>query len=77
MTGPKGLFETLRALVRGQLQRQAGYAIAVTEALAILDKERPAAAAWWRQNAPHLCKPGKAFVFSDFCCQVEPDDGAA
>jgi hypothetical protein len=35
----------------------------VLDALSELERERPLEAAWWRQNAAHLCLPGKAFVF--------------
>lgn len=76
LTGPRTLFARLAALVSGRLERKPGYAVSVVEALAALEKSRPDAARWWRENAPHLVRPGKAFVFAAEVCIEESDGGA-
>jgi len=53
------------------LERRSGYAVSVVEAIAALEAANPEAARWWRENAAHLVKPGRAFVFSAEVCVVE------
>jgi hypothetical protein len=72
ITGPKSFFELLLALFTGQLRKRHGYAVAVVEALMALEASHPAAAKWWRENAPQVLMPGKVFVFSAEVCVVEP-----
>jgi len=45
--------------------------VSVVDAIAALEAADPQAAEWWRENAPYLVKPGKAFVFSSEVCVVE------
>ena len=71
LTGPRTLLARLSALFSGKLNRSSGYAVLVLEALAALERARPDAAAWWRQNTPHLVRPGKVFVFAAEVCHVE------
>lgn len=76
LSGPKTLAARLSALWSGRLRRANGYAVSVLEAIAALDATHPEAAKWWREHAPHLVKPGKAFVFSSEVCVVEEDPTA-
>ena len=76
LTGPKDLVARLRALLSGRLERHRGYAVAVADAIAALEARDPAAARWWRENAPQAVRPGRAFVFSSEVCVVETDAGA-
>jgi len=71
LTGPRTLFARLSALWSGRLKREGGYAVSVIEAIAALEAANPGAAKWWRENAPHLIRPGKAFVFASEVCVVE------
>jgi hypothetical protein len=75
LTGPRTLFARLSTLWAGDFRRESGYAVSVIEALAALEAADPAAARWWRENAPHLIRPSKAFVFAAEVCVVE--DGPA
>lgn len=77
LTGPKTIFARVSALLSGRLSRSEGYAVRVTDAIAVLERVRPDAAAWWRENTPHLVRPGKVFVFAAELCQVEEADGAS
>lgn len=56
--------------ITGRIQTRRGFSVSVLDALAVLERERPLEAAWWRQNAPHLCMPGKAFVFDAACGEI-------
>lgn len=63
LSGPKGFASCLVALVTGKLERQSGYAIEAQAAVAALAVSSPEAAEWWRENAPHLLRGKKLFVF--------------
>ena len=76
LTGPKGIFAKLGAIISGRLERKTGYAVAVVEAIAALEAANPEAAKWWRENAPHVFKSGKAFVFASEACAEERDTNA-
>ena len=56
--------------VTGRVRRDGGFAVPVVDALVVLEAARPLEAAWWRQNAAHLCLPGKAFIFDPDCGEV-------
>ncbi len=71
LTGPRTIAARLSALWSGRLGRANGYAVSVVEAIAALEAADPQAAKWWRENAPYLIKPGKAFVFSSEVCVVD------
>ena len=71
LSGPRTLLARLSARWSGRLERRSGYAVSVVEALAALEAANPDAARWWRENAPHLLRPGRAFVFAHEVCVVE------
>ncbi len=73
LTGPRSFVARLSALFSGRFERRQGYAVSVLEAISALDAANPAAARWWRGNAPHLLRPGKAFVFAAEVCVVEDE----
>ena len=75
LTGPKNLFASLLRVFGGQRSFSTGYAVETRAAIDILEKADPRAAAWWRENAPHLLAPWRHFVFAAECCElVVPDD---
>ena len=63
VSGPKTGLSRLAALLTGRLKRESGYRVDTQAAVAILAGRRPEAAAWWRENAPHVLRPGRYFVF--------------
>lgn len=75
LTGPRTLAARLAALWSGRLTRSSGYAVSAVAAIAALEAVHPDAAQWWREHAPHVLKPGKAFVFAAEAC-VEERDGS-
>lgn len=56
--------------ITGRVRRDRGFVVPVLDALAVLERARPLEAGWWRQNAPHLCEPGKTFVFDLACGEL-------
>ncbi|HEX2437218.1 MAG TPA: hypothetical protein VHT71_02840 [Methylomirabilota bacterium] len=73
LSGPKTFLARLVALVTGKLSPKAGYFVEVPAALAVLAERNPRAAAWWRENAPHLVQPRKYFIFPDGVGRVTDD----
>lgn len=60
--GPSSQVEAWWWIFTGRAKRSRGYSVAVLNALAVLEAARPLEAAWWRQNAPHLCLPFENFA---------------
>jgi len=74
LSGPKGFMSSLVAFLLGRYERQSGYVVEVLPALEILGRGSPEAASWWRENASHLVKPKRFFVFHHSVGYVnEPD----
>ena len=62
-SGPRGSMAWLVSLVTGRFKLESGYLVECSAALSVLEAERPDAAAWWKENLPHLFRPGRRFVF--------------
>ena len=58
------------AVVRGQAELIAGYAVEAAPAVGILARVSPEAAAWWRENTPHLIAPQRYLVFHEEVCRI-------
>ena len=58
------------AILRGRAERVAGYAVEAAPAVGILAKASPEAAAWWRENTPHLIAPKRYLVFHEEVCRI-------
>ncbi len=72
LSGPRGLLDQLRWLVRGKYERREGCAVGTMVAADLLEKVNPEAARWWRENAAHLLQPGRHFPFPAQVCREEP-----
>ena len=57
-------------IVRGRAQRISGYAVESIRAVDILSASSPDAAAWWRENTPHLIAPDRYLVFHEEACRI-------
>ena len=69
LTGARSWFGRLWALLRGRVKAGVGYAVNAAEAVGVLERTNPEAAAWWRKNVPHLFDPGRTFVFTASACK--------
>ena len=63
LSGPRGFFSSIGALLAGKLERRSGFLVEARAAIAVLAKSSPEAAAWWHENTPHLLRPKRYFVF--------------
>ena len=70
LTGPRGVFATLWALMQGRLKRESGFPVDVEVAIAALAAKSPAAANWWRKNTPYLFRPKIRFVFQSESAEI-------
>lgn len=67
----RGVLEYCLALVglaTNKLETWDGYFVDVNAAVAILATRHPEAAAWWRENVPHLM--GGKFMFDAAACRL-------
>ena len=58
------------AVVCGQAELIAGYAVEAAPAVGIRARVSPEAAAWWRENTPHLIAPQRYLVFHEEVCRI-------
>jgi len=63
LTSPRGLIARLMALLLGRVPYHDGYLVDALTAVAILAEADPKAAAWWRENVPHLMRRNRRFLF--------------
>ena len=70
LTGPKSRLAMLAALLTGKVPVHEGYIVEVGAAISVLEANRPEAATWWKQNAAHMLRPGKKFIFDSSCGYV-------
>src|SRR5437879_7487346 len=63
LSGPRGFFASIAALLAGKLQRRSGFVVETQAAISVLAKSSPEAAAWWQENTPHLLRKKRYFVF--------------
>ena len=69
LSGPRSIAESLIRLLTFRAAFHGGYIVPVLPAVEVLERSDPAAARWWRENTPHLVRPGRFFVFSVECCE--------
>jgi hypothetical protein len=69
LTGPRSIIEGIMNFFAFRFQVQKGFAVPSLNAIEILEKSKPDAARWWRENAPRTIRPHRYFVFSAECCE--------
>jgi hypothetical protein len=67
---PRSVLAQWLAVFRGRAEMIAGYAVEAVPAIGILAHASPEAAAWWRENTPHLIAPRRYLVFHEEVCRV-------
>ncbi len=58
------------AVARGRAEMVGGYAVEALPAVGILGERSPEAAAWWRENTPHLIAPRRYLIFHEEVCRI-------
>jgi hypothetical protein len=77
LTGPKSFLGLVVALLAGRVSSERGYSVLTLAAIDALEKTRPDAAQWWRENTPHLAVARRHFIFAESACAVESLDAPA
>ena len=67
---PRSVLAQWLAVFRGRAEPIAGYAVEALPAIGILAKASPEAAAWLRENTPHLIAPKRYLVFHEEVCRI-------
>ena len=62
---------TVGVLSQKQTEPAVGYAVLAAEALPLLTRHNPEAAAWWQKSAPHTRAPGYLLIFPIEVCETE------
>lgn len=73
LSGPTSWISQLIAVFRGKAERVTGYLVNASEAVEQLAHHSPDAAAWWRENTPHLLDGKRNFLFDADACAFEPE----
>ena len=69
LSGPRSTVQTLIHLFTFRLTVHTGFVVPSLAAIEILERTQPAAARWWRENAPHTVRPRRHFLFPPDCCE--------
>ena len=70
-TGPHGALKQLAFWLLGRANQIAGFPVDANAAVDLLTLTNPAAADWWRSNAPHLLAKKRVLVFDRGACAVD------
>ena len=70
LTMPRSWLGQWLAVARGNAELVAGYAVEALPAVGILGESSPEAAAWWRENTPHLIAPRRYLIFHEEVCRI-------
>lgn len=70
LSSPRSMLAQWLAVFRGRAERVAGYAVEALPAIDILASASPEAAAWWRENTPHLIGPRRYLLFHEEVCRI-------
>jgi hypothetical protein len=75
LSGPRSDLAMLWASLTGSPVTTTGYLTHAAEAIEILGRAKPAAAAWWREQAPKFLRDEAEFLFDAPACQRVSDAG--
>ena len=73
VSGPRTWWQGIVAWLRGRLEAESGFLVAVIPALEVLERTDPDAAAWWKENAAHVVTSSQKFLFRADACRVLKD----
>lgn len=69
LSGPKNIVLDCFLGLIGRAKPIAGYVVAADTAVDCLMEHAPAAAGWWREQAPYLVRKGARFIFDSPACE--------
>jgi hypothetical protein len=70
LSSPHSMLAQWWGVVRGRAERISGYAVEAGSAIDVLATSSPEAAAWWRENAPHVIGPRRQLLFPEHVCRI-------
>lgn len=70
LSGPRGPWRQIWAVLTRRAELWSGYAIESRKCIAHLREHAPDAAAWWAESAPRYLEPGRYFLFPTECCKL-------
>ena len=68
LTMPSSWLGMIWGRVSGKTTKMTGYLASAVDAVYLLAESNPAAARWWRENAPHLIQPRRTLLFNIEAC---------
>lgn len=71
---PFSVFLIIKDLLQGNFYKVNGYVVLSGQAIDILEKSAPEAAAWWRENVPYAIRPERVFIFDEESCEPLDED---
>lgn len=69
LSGPTNSIIQIRDVLLGRARRTSGYIVSAKIAVDLLAQTQPAAAQWWRDNAPKLLSGKRDFLFDIDACE--------
>jgi hypothetical protein len=69
LSGPRSALQSLWAMLAGRRLTTTGYLTPAPRAIEVLERARPEAAAWWRENAPRFLREEAEFLFDAPACE--------
>jgi hypothetical protein len=77
LRGPKSRLGRFWAALTRATENIDGYIVNAKQAVDLLATTNPAAADWWRTNAPHVLDGRQAFMFDSAACRLHRADDPA
>ena len=69
LSGPRSIGESFVHLLTFRFALHRGFVVPTLPAIEVLERSHPAAARWWRENAPHAVGARRYFIFPAECCE--------
>jgi hypothetical protein len=70
LSGPRSVGASLIRLLTFRSALHHGYVVRTLTAIEVLERFKPTAARWWRENTPHLVRSRRYFIFPAECCKL-------
>ena len=70
LSGPRSVGASLIKLLTFRSTLHQGYVVPTLASIEVLERFYPTAARWWRENAPHVVRERRYFIFPAECCKL-------
>ena len=69
LSGPRSITASIVHLFALRYTLHRGFAVPALPTIEVLEGANPTAARWWRENAPHIVRARRFFIFPTECCE--------